>query len=136
MKAFSNTNGSTKVSRKGNKVDVEVMDLDGLFDLYEGPSPQSESELWDLIFAHQYFFNSLTAYGFVEGNHAVAANLLSRYASVCPSTTNQAAGGRCVFNYLRKKNKIRIASGRYDEGMRCLSWSDRPSSQKADCKEY
>ena len=132
---FREPNGSSEVIRNGAKFSIELCDQDGICSYYEGRATKSEAEVWDLGFLQSYYVEEGSD-SFKAGNKDVASALLAQYAALCPTSPDSAVAARCIVDRLSKRNGVRMGGVRYDEGHRCVVWTDREFDPDRDCKPY
>jgi hypothetical protein len=88
-------------------------------DYYRARSTTAESDLWDLAFVHQYYFNDPNHLEQFRARYAaVARETLEIHAEGCP-TGSEKRLARCVVLKLADRIGAYYAFVRYDEGSRC-----------------
>ncbi len=129
--------GSVSVKRAGNQgLTIELVDRDGLFRVYEAARLGSGavSDVWNLVFLDMVYKDP--SYKAFEPIHrGLATALLMRYSSGYTSSETPAARAECAVTGLAKSRRIRMGGGRYDEGQRCVGWSDTPNGP-FECRPY
>lgn len=114
---FTHGDLTPSVERKANVVSVEVC-LD-LCDFYQANRLGRESDLWDLIFIHQYYWSEDSLLdGFREKYGAIASQLLAVHARGC-AVEAEKDQAKCAIFRLQKQLGASYWFVRYDEGYRC-----------------
>lgn len=127
-----------RISSKGAAFSLEVVETGGLFTFYESAAIQSEPEVWDLVFLQHYFIDPPGGETgvFVTSNKTLANSVLQKHHSLCPQSSSKKSAAECIKTRLATANRVRIGGGRYDEGQRCLVWSDASPQAPPECKPY
>lgn len=130
--------GSVSVKRVGGDgLSVEVGDRDGLFAVYEAPQVGSgaATDTWNLIFLSMVY-EAPPFKAFAATHKNLTDTLLASYGAPCAGASTPKDQAACVVAGLAKARRIGMGGGRYDEGYRCVVWSNRPHDGADGCKPY
>ena len=126
--------GSVNETRVGAQgLSIELDERDGLFSVYQMARLGSDAvtDMWNLIFL-DVLYNGTLYSGIADTHRDLGAALLLRYGATCTGAMALDAKTKCAVTALAKSRQIRMGSGRYDEGQRCVGWSDG----KTECQPY
>jgi hypothetical protein len=106
-------------------------------DYYHGTQVIRESDLWDLVFLHQYYFDEGGELDDFRSRHAaLARGVLEDHAKGCAVEAERDVV-KCVIAKLQKQLRATYWFVRYDEGYRCQvakRLTDPRYSGKGSCK--
>lgn len=107
-------------------------------DYYRVTSETAESDLWDLAFLHQYYFNDPYHLDNFRAKYAaVAKQTLKSHATGCQATSEKRVAP-CAVTAMAERMKAYYAFVRYDEGARCQTTgrlTDPTFQGKSSCRQ-
>ena len=112
----------------GDKLAIELC-LD-ICDFVQGPA-KHEALIWTVAFlVVSYGDTSKELPAFISQNQELANIALSQQAAKCGAAKDERSKAVCVVSAIQRKTGIRVGGVRYDEGERCVFWSDQPIDPK------
>jgi hypothetical protein len=114
---FSDEDRIPSIEGKGRTKSIEICWDE--CDYYHGTQVTRESDLWDLVFLHQYYFDEGGELDDFRSKHtAMARDVLESHAKGCTAEAERDLA-KCVVANLQKHLRATYWFVRYDEGYRC-----------------